>query len=88
MPRYIYDCLDCKIQFETQHSYKFKGTVCTGCSSPKVNKNLSKVVNIKRVPQENNSSIPIGSEVNGSISENKEELKTMKNTLQGKVYKK
>lgn len=85
MPRYIYDCLECKVQFETQHSYKFKDTVCPSCGSPKVNKNLSKVVNVKRQPQEGNKSV--GSEVNEAIGNNKEELETMRKKLQGKVYK-
>jgi hypothetical protein len=51
-----------------------------------VNKNLSKVVNVKRLPQGKNKSV--GSEVNEAIGENREELKTMRDNLQGKVYKK
>ena len=86
MPRYVYDCSECEKQFETQHSYKFKGTVCKFCESPSVNKNLSKVVNVKRLPQGKNKSV--GSEVNEAIGENREELKTMRDNLPGKVYKK
>ena len=86
MPRYVYDCADCMNQFETQHSYSFKDVVCEFCGSRNVNKNLSKVVNVKRRVGE--TSKTVGQEVNKAIDDNRQELETMRKKIQGKVYKK
>ena len=79
MPRYIYKCQSCEIEFEVSHSFGETVDICAGkdCNS----------IEVKRVPQFINLAkkqeveAQVGSIVNQHIEEAKEEVKTYKQEM-------
>ena len=79
MPRYIYKCQSCEIEFEVSHSIGETVDICAGkdCNS----------IEVKRVPQFINLAkkqeveAQVGSIVNQHIEEAKEEVKTYKQEM-------
>ena len=88
MPKYDYLCSECGSEFETRHSYKFKGVTCPQCKSEKVSKVLSNVSKVVKYKTTKKGTIKVGTEVDQAIAEGQEELKKTKQNLKGKVYKK
>ena len=79
MPRYVYKCQSCEIEFEASHSFGETVDVCAGedCNSSEVSRipqfiNLSKKKDIKA---------QVGSIVNNHIEEAREEVKTYKQEM-------
>ena len=79
MPRYVYKCQSCEIEFEVSHSFGETVDICAGkdCNS----------IEVKRVPQFINLAkkqeveAQVGSIVNQHIEEAKEEVKTYKQEM-------
>jgi hypothetical protein len=79
VPRYIYKCQSCEIEFEVSHSFGETVDICAGkdCNS----------IEVKRVPQFINLAkkqeveAQVGSIVNQHIEEAKEEVKTYKQEM-------
>ena len=79
MPRSIYKCQSCEIEFEVSHSFGETVDICAGkdCNS----------IEVKRVPQFINLAkkqeveAQVGSIVNQHIEEAKEEVKTYKQEM-------
>jgi peptide subunit release factor 1 (eRF1) len=79
VPRYIYKCQSCEIEFEVSHSFGETVNICAGkdCNS----------IEVKRVPQFINLAkrqeveAQVGSIVNQHIEEAKEEVKTYKQEM-------
>ena len=79
MPRYIYKCQSCEIEFEVSHSFGETVDICAGkdCNS----------IEVERVPQFINLAkkqeveAQVGSIVNQHIEEAKEEVKTYKQEM-------
>ena len=79
MPRYTYECLDCKEVFTIFHSISEKPDSCISCPSTSLQKLLSKPY-FKTDKQDMRSSQP-GELVNSSIEEFREDLKQQKQGL-------
>jgi len=79
VPRYVYKCQSCEIEFEVSHSFGETVDICAGkdCNS----------IEVKRVPQFINLAkkqeveAQVGSIVNQHIEEAKEEVKTYKQEM-------
>ena len=86
MPRYIYKCQSCEIEFEVSHSFGETVDICAGkdCNS----------IEVKRVPQfinlakKQDVEAQVGSIVNQHIEEAKEEVKSYKQELKNWTPKK
>lgn len=79
MPRYDYYCESCEKQYEISHSYKEVVEICIleGCES-KIKKLMPNV----RIQKKKDFSPKVGSVVNESIEQFKEDLQREKEKLQ------
>jgi len=81
MPIYVYQCLDCLIEWKENHGMTEEAEGCTRCDSQKIHRipsnfvNLSKKLNIKR---------KVGDLTNELIEESKEDLQSQKKELNQK----
>ena len=79
MPRYVYKCQSCEIEFEALHSFGETVDVCNGenCNSTEV-KRIPQFINLAK---KQDVEAQVGSIVNQHIEEAKEEVKTYKQEM-------
>ena len=83
MPRYIYKCQSCEIEFEALHSFGETVDVCIGedCNSTEV-KRVPQFINLAK---KKDVEAQVGSIVNQHIDEAKEEVKTYKQAMKNRT---
>jgi len=79
VPRYIYKCQSCEIEFEVSHSFGETVDACSedGCNSTEVNR-IPQFINLAK---KQDVEAKVGSIVNQHIEEAKEEVKTYKQEM-------
>ena len=79
MPRYIYKCQSCEIEFEVSHSFGETVDACSeeGCNSTEV-KRIPQFINLAK---KQDVEAQVGSIVNNHIEEAREEVKTYKQEM-------
>ena len=84
MPKYLYKCTDCDIEFFTHHSITEKLRDCDYCGTLD---SLSKLPTIFTTNKKTNETdIKVGSVVKSSIEEFKKELKDEKKRMRNQEY--
>ncbi len=80
MPTYVYNCPDCKIEFEIRHSMSFDKQRCIECGS----KNIFKIPHLQSRKTSISSKTKVGKVVDSFIKDAKNEMKQEKLKLKSK----
>ena len=88
MPKYVYFCKECELDFEAAHSLHKTCTICKNCGHEgSVERKPGEIFLTKKSPKINGKS-PAGALVEDAIAEAKLELKEEHTRLENREYEK